>query len=217
MMSTRRGFGIGVLLLAAMLFAMVTAGGCLRSGGAPGPAGAQEGEGSPEVELRRNVLFFEQNATLLASRIHELINDERRAAGLAELEWDPRLAEIALAHSRDMAARDYFGHVDPEGNDFADRYSKAGYTHRTELSDRTLLGGENLFKYNVVKSYAFDEVSGEVSEYSFNTLEEMARATVEGWMGSTGHRENILTPFSREGIGVCVDADGEVYITENFS
>ena len=79
------------------------------------------------------------------------------------------------------------------------------------------MGGENLFLNNVVESYTYDDLTGEVFEYRFNSLEELAQSTVDGWMDSPGHRENILTPFSREGIGIIVTDEGEVYITENFS
>lgn len=45
----------------------------------------------------------------------ELINRERVARGLTPLVMDERLREVARAHSRDMLARGYFGHVTPDG------------------------------------------------------------------------------------------------------
>jgi hypothetical protein len=56
-----------------------------------------------------------------------------------------------------------------------------------------------------------------VKYYDWNTLEEIAESTVEGWMNSPGHRKNILIPvWQREGIGVSIAPDDKVYITENF-
>lgn len=43
------------------------------------------------------------------------------------LSWNARLGDTALAHSRDMAKRDYFSHQAPDGSDVSDRASRAGY------------------------------------------------------------------------------------------
>jgi uncharacterized protein YkwD len=69
----------------------------------------------------------------------------------------------------------------------------------------------------VVRSYSYNPETGDVHEYEYNDPDELARSTVQGWMESPGHRENIMTPFTREGIGIYVTGEGEVYITENFS
>lgn len=72
----------------------------------------------------------------LEARMLEMVNAERRAAGLRELKADPELTQVARAHSRDMFARGYFSHVSPDGKDLADRMQrgKVGY----------LAAGENL-------------------------------------------------------------------------
>ena len=66
----------------------------------------------------------------------ELVNAERRAAGLKPVRPDPDLTEVARAHSGDMFSRGYFSHYTPEGTDLSDRLQKArvGY----------LSAGENL-------------------------------------------------------------------------
>jgi uncharacterized protein YkwD len=56
-----------------------------------------------------------------------------------------------------------------------------------------------------------------IPRYAWNTQEEIAQSTVDGWMTSPGHRQNILTStYNREGIGVAIDSDNKVYITEDF-
>lgn len=45
----------------------------------------------------------------------------------APLQWNDTLFSAASRHSLDMAARNYFSHVTPEGVDFADRMSAEGY------------------------------------------------------------------------------------------
>jgi uncharacterized protein YkwD len=61
----------------------------------------------------------------LEARMLELVNTERRAAGLPPVKADPDLVPVARAHSQDMLARGYFAHVSPEGKDLGDRLRQA--------------------------------------------------------------------------------------------
>ncbi len=123
-----------------------------------------------------------------------LLNAERRRKGLRPVRSNARLRVAALRHSRDMAARRYLEHVSPEGTDHAVRIARAGYP----LTERSV-SGENL-------------AAGE--------REAAAPAViVEGWMGSPGHRRNILRPEFREiGIGIVPRSEagepGGTYTTE---
>lgn len=72
----------------------------------------------------------------LESRMLALVNAERAGQGMKPLAADPELAEVARAHSRDMFARSYFSHVNPEGQEPFDRMRKANV--------RFLVAGENL-------------------------------------------------------------------------
>jgi len=74
---------------------------------------------------------------------------------------------------------------------------------------------ENLFQNNLYDRYWI--TNGVITSYDWNSPEEIAKSTVEGWMNSEGHRSNILYPyFESEGIGVVVNSDHKVYITQNF-
>jgi len=46
---------------------------------------------------------------------------------VAALQWNDMLFSAAAGHSLDMATRNYFAHVTPEGIDFTQRMSAAGY------------------------------------------------------------------------------------------
>lgn len=161
---------------------------------------------------------LEQNRYYLEQLIHELVNQKRVENGLGTLQWEERLAEIARYHSQDMADRDYFDHLSPEGEDFSARYAMFGYDASNRVGDVVYKGGENLFLNNLYDSYTYDKDTGQIVKYDFNTLEQIASSTVEGWMNSEGHRENLLMPhFKKEGIGVVFTSDGKIYISENFS
>lgn len=59
--------------------------------------------------------------------VFELVNQERAAAGVAPLDWNPALATAAQLHAEDMVAQDYFDHDSPDGRSFSDRAREAGY------------------------------------------------------------------------------------------
>ncbi|MEW2162642.1 sigma-70 family RNA polymerase sigma factor [Streptomyces sp. NPDC007084] len=60
-----------------------------------------------------------------------LVNQERAAAGCGPVTEDPELEEAALNHSADMAARDFFDHSNPDGEDPGERITAAGYRWST--------------------------------------------------------------------------------------
>ncbi len=134
---------------------------------------------------------------------------------MSTIRWDDALKRIAKKHSADMAKRNYFSHTSPEGRDFSYRYIKGGYACAITIENRIYKGAENIFQNNLYNSVT--TVNGVVNYYDWNTLEDIAETTVEGWMNSPGHRKNILTPvWLREGIGVFIAPDDKVYITQNF-
>ncbi|QQR92149.1 MAG: CAP domain-containing protein [Candidatus Iainarchaeum archaeon] len=155
---------------------------------------------------------YKLTAQEITVKLHDAVNFERRKLGLNALIYDTRLASIAEAHSNDMLARHYFDHVSPEGNTFISRYERAGYTCELIVGNETIRGGENLAEsvtYN--STYA----NGLISDYK--SVEEIVNQTIGIWMNSTSHRSNILHPYWRgEGIGVAIEPDGKILITENF-
>lgn len=147
-------------------------------------------------------------------RIHALINHERVKQGLSPLAANEVLSGIARGHSKDMASRRYFSHDSPEGHDFSFRYRQGGYTCSLRIGNTVHGGAENIFlniRFNSVTT-----VNGK-AYYDWNSEEQIAGTTVQGWMDSPGHRKNILTPHWRsEGIGVFLSPDDKIYITQNI-
>ena len=141
----------------------------------------------------------EQQLLDTTKRIHELVNEERVSRGLSSLSWNPTISKAALSHSNDMLSRGYFEHDSPEGHDFTWRYAQVGFTCEINRGNWIYGGGENIM-----------HLQGYVG------TETISKKTVEGWMNSPGHRENILTPyFKTEGIGIAKYGN-EVYVTQNF-
>ncbi len=76
-----------------------------------------DGDGDPRIDPRQRTL--------------DLLNEERRSAGVAPLTLDATLSQLALAHSQDMLAHDYIGHTSPTAGTAGDRVARAGV--RTSL------------------------------------------------------------------------------------
>jgi uncharacterized protein YkwD len=77
----------------------------------PGPAGARPTAAVP-VEVEQAIVA--------------LVGRDRQRAGVGPLVLDERLAEIARAHSRDMATHDFVAHVSPRTGSAMDRVHAAG-------------------------------------------------------------------------------------------
>lgn len=129
----------------------------------------------------------------LEQEILKRTNEERDRAGLSKLDSDNKLADIARAHSVDMAEERYFEHVNLEGCDPACRARNAGYNYRSI--------GENLYM---------------MSGYTL-TPAQAAERVVNGWMDSPGHRANILRgTYTHSGVGVAV-VGNSIYATSLYS
>lgn len=147
---------------------------------------------------------------------HKLINSERVKRGLNSLEHVENIRLIARSHSEDMAVKDYFSHTSPVGLSPTDRGNEAGYDCRKDYGSYYTYGlAENIHQGWLYDSYR--TLNGRIVSYEWFTLEGLAQTAVTGWMGSTGHRENILkSSYDRTGLGVAIAEDGKVYFTQNF-
>ena len=72
------------------------------------------------------------------------------------------------------------------------------------------------FSENIVFGYTYSSSNGLVKNY--DTEDGEAQKTIDSWMNSPGHRENILTPWwNEEGLGVKINPDtDELFVTQNF-
>ena len=70
--------------------------------------------------------FITTDVSQFESALFNLINAERAANGLGALDRNPVIAAVALAHSKDMAGRGYFSHINPERQSPSARMRAAG-------------------------------------------------------------------------------------------
>jgi len=152
----------------------------------------------------------------LAKRLHAQINKERKKRGLGVLAWSDALSRIATRHSHDMAGRNYLSHDSPEGKGFSYRYRQGGYSCEIRVGMVVYTGAENIALSHLYNSMTTENGG---AHYNWNSAQEIAQRTVDGWMNSPGHRKNILLPYWRqEGIGIEIERSpgNKVYITQNF-
>jgi uncharacterized protein YkwD len=100
------------------------------------------------------------------------LNEIRRRNGRKELEWDDRAYKLAVARSKDMSVRNYFDHVTPEGTCAKDMKSDYGFKSGEILAENC----------------------GGMTHYAGGTPipETSVNEAVDSWMGSRGHRYNLL-------------------------
>jgi uncharacterized protein YkwD len=122
-------------------------------------------------------------------RVLDLTNEARKKEGLPPLKANAVLSRVARAHSANMAKQGKAEHV-LDGKDPPRRISDAGY--------RYALWGENIY-------YTSDQGAA------------ASRGAVKWWLGSSGHRANILHKgFQEIGIGLARSDDGTTYYTQVF-
>lgn len=126
-------------------------------------------------------------ATNWAGEMLAAVNAQRAAAGAGPLQLCWTLSVAAQQHSADQAARSTMSHTGANGSTMSQRADRAGY------------GGWRALGENVAWGY------------------RDVPAVMAGWMGSTGHRQNLLNPaFSHIGVGRAASSSGALYWTQDF-
>lgn len=134
-------------------------------------------------------IYIAQANTSLASveqAIYNQVNQYRKQRGLSALSLDERISEKARIHSQNMAS----GAVPFSHNGFAQRIQEIAKV----IPYRS--AAENV-AYN--QGYA-----------------NPATQAVQGWLNSSGHRQNIEGSYNLTGIGVARNDKGEYYFTQIF-
>lgn len=106
----------------------------------------------------------------------DLVNELRQEHGRPPIEFDPRAYDLALARVRDIAEYGYFDHTNPVTGSCPD---------------------------SMKGSYGFGD--GEYAAENLAAGVSSPDEAVRLWMGSQGHRYNLLYTEHRSGAAVCLD------------
>jgi uncharacterized protein YkwD len=147
----------------------------------------------------------------IAGYIYQYVNEERTSRGLDTLEWDNELTGIADGHSEDMAAKGFHCHTGSDGKNATERAIAKGYDVKKDIGggwDSIGVAG------NIGCMPTGNLKGGRVVEPK---AEAVARAMVDSWMTSDGHRANILNPkYDQLGVGVGDDGKLFYFCTQDF-
>jgi uncharacterized protein YkwD len=131
--------------------------------------------------------------TSTEKQVIKLVNKERTKRGLAPVKFKSSLTYAARAHSSEMARRGKLTHTSANGNSFARRLMKHGYTRS---GYRSWSAGEDIARAKKGSLYATPTV------------------IVSSWMKSSAHRAVILrSKFRDVGVGIRTSRSGMRYFT----
>jgi uncharacterized protein YkwD len=135
----------------------------------------------------------------LEQRIAVLVADERSRIdpNARPLMIDPELSDIARKRAADMATKNYFAHVAPNGD------TSASLLMAEDARFQGLLG-ENMAAQHYSSAVAID-------------VDVLAHRFVDSWLTSVPHKENLsFADYNRTGVGAAVNGD-TIYVTQLFS
>lgn len=157
---------------------------------------------------------------LLEETVLSLTNEFRKALQVSELKELDEVSVIARAHSRDMRARGFFSHDNPDGDSPTDRARKAGFSGLVKSPDgKPRLGfSENIGRVgrysSIQQSTRNEKLVGRRIRWQSEAL--LARQIIKGFIDSPAHKKNLLDP-SKAYIGVGIHIHREhVFVTQNF-
>ena len=123
----------------------------------------------------------------MTSQVVSLVNSERAAQGIAALQNDSKLSEIAQQKAEDMAKNQYFSHTSPTYGSAFDMLKAAGYSYKT--------AGENIA---MGQKSAASVMDGWMHSSGH-------RANI------------LHTSYEKIGVGYAVSADGTPYWVQIFA
>jgi len=111
-----------------------------------------------------------------------MVNYQREQAGVAPLSASSALTSAARSHSQDMAVNNFFSHTGSNGSSPFDRMAAAGFSF----------------------SYAAENI------YAGSGSNNNPGSAVSAWMGSEGHKTNMLNPiYTHAGVGYWCNSSSE--------
>jgi uncharacterized protein YkwD len=151
--------------------------------------------------VKNQIDLDDVDCELLSAAIFHETNQRRARYGKAILKHLPRLDSAATKHAEDMIRRGYFSHFEPGS---PNRRTPRNRIEQEGLSPR--FSAENIatafgIKYKSGIKVYLSRQNGK-HEFSYNpggppipahTYRSFAESLLGQWMGSPGHRENILS------------------------
>jgi uncharacterized protein YkwD len=182
---------LALLIICLGTFAALSAG--AEEGGRASPLGYARWAEEVLEKPPDGVRFVDE----LSQRLLEMTSERRGQAASRRrpLMDDPGLSRAARAHAVDLLERDDMDHLDAHGRTASERVG---------ILDRRFVGavGENLAEHVGLGSEA---LAGQIGPIALKIM--------DGWMRSSGHRHNLLSPdYTHQGIGAAIRGERLVIV-----
>ncbi|WP_165423739.1 CAP domain-containing protein [Ktedonosporobacter rubrisoli] len=187
----RRKFWYRVISILAILVVGVGIYGLLQSLG-----NALSGSAAPTAPAEaQSGAASSTTESQIAQAVFAAINKDREAAGLPALGWSDALVQGAHKHNQAMASANQLSHQLPGEADLGKRVTQDGL--------KWWWVGENI---------------GQTTDATVNGALAIHKAMMAEQPPEDGHRKNILTTEGKLiGIDVLIDANHQLWITEDFA
>lgn len=181
-------------------------------------------------EAQKRIDPAEIDSDLLDAAVFHETNRRRQEQGLPALSYSRKAREMASMQSDSMAEHDAVSHTNPSDSSkrtLRDRAAQAGLARAKFLAENVASAFGRRYKSGE-KFYVQDRDGRKIYSYEPNgppipmhTYISFARALVDGWMDSPGHRKNILTREAQQLGCACVSARSDTamerfYCTQVF-
>ncbi|HUS53231.1 MAG TPA: CAP domain-containing protein [Thermohalobaculum sp.] len=206
--------GLSLLVLAFGLAGLTACGG--RVAQTPEIAAACSALAPANPALERLIEPEGLDQWLFDEAVRHAVNAERCSRGLVPLQEESALARAASLHGGDMVVHDFFDHTSPVSGrtTLGERYAHTGVQYSRAAENLATIslydfGGKHFNRRNLAAcDFTFTEGGRSIARQTYSGA---ARALIDGWMDSPGHRRNILHPgMRRHGAGVAFKPDPEI-------
>jgi hypothetical protein len=219
--SSRRAIIVGRIVgrifgrLGALLGALVGLGACGGGSGAASPGGAAgpttssqttpEGSSEERDESEAEVADkpFKRPSGPLTRKdaeryVLDLVNRDRKAAGLPPVQWDATAAKAGQRHADDMARLGFTGHIGSDGSTPEQRHTDAG-------------GAAMVMENAACFADAIDRELDPDPRFTVEELERIETTFISEVPPMDGHKRNILTAWHTSlGVGLSKTKDFEI-------
>ncbi|MCW7480374.1 CAP domain-containing protein [Leptospira kanakyensis] len=166
-----------------------------------------------------NIDFAKVDYPLLNAAIFYVSSKERKNLGLRPFKYSEKCEQAAFGHAQDMVTYDFYSHTSTvNGKEtLRDRLDLVGITD-TYSAENIInsfgiqyQGGRAVFTpaQNGGAFFSYTKAGAPIPNHTYLSL---AKAVVETWFNSPGHRKNILNPeFSYMGAGTSFYKDKKFY------
>jgi uncharacterized protein YkwD len=113
------------------------------------------------------------------AEVFAIVNQTRAQHGLGSLSVEPRLARAASDYAKVLADNEWFSHTGPDGSTLVSRVEAAGFPFTVQVGEVLAWGQNNWQPAEIVAA----------------------------WMDSPSHREQLLGPYTRAGVGCYFTAE----------